>query len=193
MINCFYCIPALLGLVGVIVVMSSAKNMTMIEPAPTGIDPMSPEAIPDWDSNVERARFRRKWITVVVVITVLLEGITISIPTITKGVKALQPTATPTITMTFTPTFTPTRTQTPTPSATVTPTNATPSVVPTVPATQTPRIVYVFQTVVVQTILPVVITQVVTGTPWIITVVVTATNTPVPTPTPTETPVTPSP
>jgi len=194
MINCFYCIPALLGLVGVIVVMSSAKNMTMIEPAPTGIDPMSPEAIPDWDSNVERAKFRRKWITVVIVITVLLEGITISIPTITKGVKALQPTATPTITLTPTATNTPTSTSTRTPlPPTGTPTDTTPSVVPTVPATQTPRIVYVFQTVVVQTILPVVITQVVTGTPWIITVVVTATNTPVPTPTPTETPVTPSP
>lgn len=190
-INCLYCIPALLGVIGVIVVMSMAKNMTMTEPAPAGIDPLSPEAIPDWDSDLERAKFRRKGIIIVVAITILVEAVVLSIPTITKGVKALQPTATPTVTFTPTATNTPTSTKTPTqvpPSAT--PTDATPSITPTLQATQTPRMIYVFQTVIVKTILPVVITQVVTPTPgptqtpWIITVVVTETPSPTATLTP---------
>ena len=190
MINCLYCIPALLGVIGVVVVMSIAKNMTMTEQAPAGIDPLTPEAIPDWDSDLERAKFRRKGIIIVVVIAILLEGLVLAYPAITAGVKAMQPTATSTNTLTPTATNTPTRTPTPTPvPPTGTPTDTTPSVVPTVPATQTPRMIYVMQTVIVKTILPVVITQVVTitpgptQTPWIITVVVTET----PSPTPTET------
>lgn len=101
------------------------------------------------------------------------------------------PTMTATMFETLEPTGTPMATFTPWPSSTATLSETLTST--PIPATQTPRMIYIHNTVVVKQIIPVVVIVVTTPTtgptqtPWIITVVVTETPSPTPTETPTET------
>ena len=150
-----------------------------------------------WTVSHLRAKDKSKVYTTALIVW-LVGGVLMYVIVLAKpAVAKLIPTATPVVTNTPTATYTPTRTSTPRFSPTVSPTSTGVSTETLVP-TQTPRTVYVnhdvVQTVIVDHIIPVVITQVVTltpgpsQTPWIITVVVTATSTPTETPTETATP-----
>jgi hypothetical protein len=200
-LTCLYCVPPLLGVVGVVLIMAIAKGKTFYSPLPQGLDPTAPEAIPEWDTEADRAAFRRKGVIWVAVSAVVLEMIFIVVAPALNAIAHPAPTSTPTYTPTQTYTatliFTPTLAQTATPTLT-----RTPSATPTYAATATPRTIYqsIESTVIVERdrIVPVVITQVVT-VPVLQTVivhqtvivpqtvVVTATFTPTYTPTATET------
>jgi hypothetical protein len=150
-----------------------------------------------WNVSHLRAKDKSKVYTTALIVW-LVGGVLMYVVVLAKpAVAKLMISPTPTLTNTATATNTPTRTPTPVHSPTSSPT-ATGLTTATFTPTQTPRTVYVnhdvVQTVIVERIVPVVITQVVTltagptQTPWVVTVVVTATFTPTPTGTASETP-----